>query len=569
MWDKIRLFLIAPVFEDDEEKTRAAAVLNPILFGIFVVALISAIATVFMFNQKLGSGIAVGVVVMILLVAKLLLQRGYVRTSAVLFLIGVWIPWNTIFVLSGQKSMIGAGNISLIVIAGLVLGRGGAITIAVASSLLSMISVVADRLGMPFPVFFPPSLASSWMMLTFGLVLAVIPLNMALGLLNDALGRSRQYVSDLEAQQGELQILIDDQAQEAKRRAAYLSAATAISSEAVSVERDPQELLDRVVRLISERFGFYHTGIFLLDANKEWAILQAASSEGGQRMLARGHRLRAGVAGVGQGIVGDVAHRGEYRVAIDVGEDATFFDNPDLPETRSEIALPLRVRDDVIGVLDVQSIEADAFSTEDVTVLQALADQVAVAINNVQLFQQVEESVEAERRAYGNLTREAWQALLRVRPDLAFVSDASGTAPFAHWEPQMKEAVLSGHVVSDAESDVVAVPIRLRDQVIGVIDGRKPDGTSWSEDEIGLLQALTDQFSTALEGARLYEATQRRAAREGAIREIADEMQRATDIDSLLRITAEALNRTLHSSRVYVRMVEPESTVKGEAQSMA
>jgi len=558
MGDRIRSFLTAPVFEDDEDKTRVAAVLNPLLFGIFVVSLVSAVATVFLFVQKLGSGIAVGVVVVILLAAKLLLQRGYVRASAILFLTGMWIPWNIVFVLSDQKSMIGAGNISLIVIAGLTLGRGGAIAVAVASSLLSMISVVADKLGAPFPVPFLPSLMSNWLMLTFGLVMTVIPLNMALGLLNDALGRSRRYVSDLETQQSELQILLDDQAQEAKRRAAYLNATTEVASAVAVVEHDLQGLLDRVVRMISEQFGFYHTGIFLLDADKEWALLQAASSKGGQNMLERGHRLRVGVGNVGQGLVGNVAHRGESRIAIDVGEDATFFDNPDLPATRSEIALPLRVRDDIIGVLDVQSIEADAFSAEDVTVLQALADQVAVAMSNVRLFQQAEESIAVERRAYGNLTREVWRELLKARSDLAFVSDASGLSPFELWEPQMKEAVLTGQVVGDAKSNVLAIPIRLREQVIGVIDGRKSDGTVWSEDEVGLLQALTDQLSVALEGAQLYEATQRRAVREQMIAQVASSVRRELYVEDVLRTAVDQVQQALGLGRIAIQMVPPE-----------
>ena len=558
MGDRIRSFLTAPVFEDDEDKTRVAAVLNPLLFGIFVVSLVSAVATVFLFVQKLGAGIAVGVVVVILLAAKLLLQRGYVRASAILFLTGMWIPWNIVFVLSDQKSMIGAGNISLIVIAGLTLGRGGAIAVAVASSLLSMISVVADKLGAPFPVPFLPSLMSNWLMLTFGLVMTVIPLNMALGLLNDALGRSRRYVSDLETQQSELQILLDDQAQEAKRRAAYLNATTEVASAVAVVEHDLQGLLDRVVRMISEQFGFYHTGIFLLDADKEWALLQAASSKGGQNMLERGHRLRVGVGNVGQGLVGNVAHRGESRIAIDVGEDATFFDNPDLPATRSKIALPLRVRDDIIGVLDVQSIEADAFSAEDVTVLQALADQVAVAMSNVRLFQQAEESIAVERRAYGNLTREVWQELLKARSDLAFVSDASGLSPFELWEPQMKEAVLTGQVVGDAESNVLAIPIRLREQVIGVIDGRKSDGTVWSEDEVGLLQALTDQLSVALEGAQLYEATQRRAVREQMIAQVASSVRRELYVEDVLRTAVDQVQQALGLGRIAIQMVPPE-----------
>ena len=262
-----------------------------------------------------------------------------------------------------------------------------------------------DALGIPFPNIFPAPLAASWVMLTISLLMAVVPLNMALWRLRESLTRSRQYAADLESQQEEMQELAASQEQELSRRSSYLGAATAIAEEVAGVGRDPQVVLDRVVRVISDQFGFYHTGIFLLDASDEWAVLEAASSQGGQQMLERGHRLRVGGMGVGQGIVGDVASQGRYRIAVDVGEDAAFFDNPDLPETRSEIALPLKVRDEVIGILHVQSIKENAFSADDVLVLQTLADQVAIAISNARLFSQVEASLEAERQVYGELTR--------------------------------------------------------------------------------------------------------------------------------------------------------------------
>ena len=174
---------------------------------------------------------------------------------------------------------------------------------------------------------------------------------------------------------------------------------------------DQQDLLNRVVKLVSERFGFYHAGIFLLNPSREWAVLQAASSEGGQRMLERSHRLRVGQ----EGMVGYVTYHGKPRIALDVGSEPTFFNNPDLPDTRSEITLPLRVRNEVIGTLDVQSTEAEAFNEDDIAILQAIADQVAMVISNVRLFQAVQESLEAERRAYSDLSHKAWSELLREK----------------------------------------------------------------------------------------------------------------------------------------------------------
>jgi GAF domain-containing protein len=179
---------------------------------------------------------------------------------------------------------------------------------------------------------------------------------------------------------------------ETQRRAVQLRAAAEVARDATAI-LDVNQLLDETVHLISEQFGFYHAGVFLLDERGEYAVLQAASSEGGGRMLERGHKLQVGKVG----IVGYVSDTGEPRIALDVDEDAAHFASSDLPDTRSEMALPLKVRGRVIGVLDVQSTQEAAFSEDDVAVLQTLADQLATAIENARLFEQAQRRVRRER----------------------------------------------------------------------------------------------------------------------------------------------------------------------------
>src|SRR5262249_33150809 len=133
------------------------------------------------------------------------------------------------------------------------------------------------------------------------------------------------------------------------RRAAQLQAITELS-ETIAQFQSVDEFFQSITNLINQRFGFYHVGIFLVENQRQFAILQAANSEGGKRMLARGHRLQ-----LGTGVVGFAAQTGQPRIALDVGNDAVFFDNPDLPNTRSEVALPLKSRGETVGVLDVQS----------------------------------------------------------------------------------------------------------------------------------------------------------------------------------------------------------------------
>lgn len=154
--------------------------------------------------------------------------------------------------------------------------------------------------------------------------------------------------------------------------------------------REVDRLLNQVTRLVSDRFGFYHAGIFLLDENGEYAVLRAANSAGGQRMLERQHRLRVGQVG----IVGYVTGSGEPRIATDVGDDAVYFNNPDLPETRSEMALPLKLGGMIIGALDVQSKESNAFTEDDITLFTTLADQISVAIENANAYEISQQTVE-------------------------------------------------------------------------------------------------------------------------------------------------------------------------------
>jgi GAF domain-containing protein len=369
--------------------------------------------------------------------------------------------------------------------------------------------------------------------------------------------RAHRHAVELEEHRAHLEDVVEQRTRDLARRTRHLEATAAVARDASSVLH-LQRLLSRVVNLIGERFGFYHTGIFLLDPSREWAVLEAASSEGGQRMLARKHRLQVGE----MGIVGYVTDQGEPRIALDVGADAVFFDNPDLPETRSEMALPLRVRGRVIGALDVQSREPEAFIEEDVAVLQTLADQVAVAISNARLFQRAQESLEAERRAYGELSRQAWSELLRAQPELGFFRDERGITPAGDlWRPEMRTALRTGEITPGNGDGRLAIPIKVRDQVVGVIDGRKPDGTgNWTEDELALLETLTEQLSVALESARLHQDTQRRAARERLVADITAKMRASSDVETIMQTAVRELGRAMDVDRARVTLATDHTT---------
>jgi GAF domain-containing protein len=381
----------------------------------------------------------------------------------------------------------------------------------------------------------------------------VISLNYLLPTLVEALDRSRRLAQELEAHRIRLEEHVTERTRDLEQHSRYLEATVEVARGASSV-LDLQELLSRVVTLVSRQFDFYHVGIFLLDPSGEWAVLRAANSEGGQRMLVQGHRLRVGQVGM----VGYVASRGEPRIALDVGADAAHFDNPELPDTRSEVALPLRARGEIIGVLDVQSAEPEAFSTEDVAVLQALADQVAMAISNARLFEQAQEALKAERRVYGELSREVWRELLGSQPQLSFRSSQQGVFALGdrRW-PEMEKALRTGQTALEETGGMsVAMPVKVRGQVIGVVGGRRRgDAGEWTAEEVSLLEVLTEQLSLALDSSRLYQDAQRRAEHERLTSQVTARMRETLDMETVLKTAAEEMRQALDLDRVLVRLV--------------
>lgn len=162
--------------------------------------------------------------------------------------------------------------------------------------------------------------------------------------------------------------------------------ASARAAKNITALLDPYELFHRVVDIICDEFGFYYAGVFLLDEKKEYAVLAAGRGEAGRAMINEGHRLAVG----GNSMIGASIANRQGRIALDVGEEAVFFENPHLPQTRSEMALPLIVGDEAIGALTVQSTEEAAFHEEDIAALQIMADQLAIAIQNSRLHRQAE-----------------------------------------------------------------------------------------------------------------------------------------------------------------------------------
>jgi signal transduction histidine kinase len=172
-----------------------------------------------------------------------------------------------------------------------------------------------------------------------------------------------------------------------ERRTRLLRAANEVGKGVASI-LDLDKLLPKTVDIICDTYGFYYAGVFLLDKAGEWAVLRSGRGEAGRKMVAADHKLAVG----GNSMIGAATGLREARIALDVGEEAVFFRNPYLPHTRSEMALPLVVGDKVLGAVTVQSVEERAFSEDDITSLQTMADHLAIAIHNGQLLQELEQA---------------------------------------------------------------------------------------------------------------------------------------------------------------------------------
>lgn len=370
------------------------------------------------------------------------------------------------------------------------------------------------------------------------------------GLITDLEGRVAERTVELTSRSEELEKL----AAQEERRAIQLQAIAQVST-IINTVQNIEELLPRITSVISDQFDYYHVGIFLLSEDKRFAVLRAANSEGGQKMLARNHRLQVG----GAGIVGFVTSTGIPRIALDVGDDAFFFNNPDLPDTRSEVAVPLRLGKQIIGALDVQSTRAAAFSQSDIDLLSVLADQVTVALENARVFEETRKSLAEAQNIYRQYLRTQWTEFIREEKRVGYIYGQDKTraleAPQA--APEIDEARSTGEIKIVQDEDTrVAVPIKLRGEVIGVLRLKLQGNREWSEDELDIIRAVAERVAIASENARLVTETQRKAAKEETIGQITSKISSSVNMRNILQTTVEELGRALPGSEIVIQFRE-------------
>lgn len=328
--------------------------------------------------------------------------------------------------------------------------------------------------------------------------------------------------SEMLVQQQDLEKRVDERTSRLFRKTEQLRSASYIARQTAEIQ-DLSSILSNVANLVTDRFGFYHTGIFLINETGDQAILQAASSEGGRQMIENGHALAVGT----QGIVGYVAAHKKSRIALDVGADAVFFNNPHLPMTRSEAAIPLMIRNKVLGILDIQSDKPQAFSIEDLDVLETLADQIAIAIENARLLDESQAALLQLEALTTVRTREAWNQKLSGRQRV-FTYTPLGLRAEKPLQPA---------------NNSVEVPLTLRGQRIGKISIARRSDETLNKVEEELVTEVANQAGLAIDNIRLLEDATQRAKQEQIVGRLASRFSQSLNIDALLQTAARELGQ--------------------------
>lgn len=294
---------------------------------------------------------------------------------------------------------------------------------------------------------------------------------------------------------------------------------------AVTAILDPNELLARAVNSISDRFDCYYAAIFLTDSTGQWAELKVATGDAGKVLRENKHHLDVN----GKSAVAAAIRTNQARIALDGGTDPVRFDNPLLPYTRSQIALPLAIGDRIIGALEIHSTKENAFSLQEVDTYQNMANQITIALENSRLFTEAQQSLSEMSATQQQYLRGAWSSLASDQKLEYEVGDSETTA-----------------------KQEINIPLILREQIIGEINMSSSD--EWTAEQRNLIESIAAQAALALENARLVEESQSIAARERLVNDITAKVWASTTIDSILQTTVRELGRALEAAEVDIEL---------------
>jgi GAF domain-containing protein/HAMP domain-containing protein len=361
---------------------------------------------------------------------------------------------------------------------------------------------------------------------------------------------------------------IFDRTVELKKSNSELEIISEVARE-ISVIRDLQTLLAVSSDLIRERLNYYHVGIFLTDERGEFAFLQAASSVAAEKLLEQKIKFQIG----GMDNLGNTLRAGRVYYSQDIRQDKILAQNPLLPESVSETILPLRIRNITIGALDIQASNNTSLGEREINTLKLLADQLAAAIENVQLVAQVEGTLSALTNSNRSQTQQIWRTAIDQRELPAYEYDGLQVRAVPQDLPAnlLKQLENGKPIVfkqngkvndeGNESKNTLLIPLLVLNQVIGVIGLEQEDSNrSWTDEEISIAQAAANRTALTLENARLLEESQRRATKERTIFNATARIGSAVNIENILHITAEEIERVLNSSEVILQFTNDKKS---------
>jgi GAF domain-containing protein len=363
-----------------------------------------------------------------------------------------------------------------------------------------------------------------------------------------------QHNYELQEQQDTLARRISERTSEVSQYLLYMQTATEIS-QLTAAHTNRERIMQEFVELLQMRFGLYYAGLFLIDRSGQWAVLQAGTGETGRAMLARHHKIE-----IGSGMIGWSVANARPRVAGDVSADAIRLPTSELPNTRSEAAIPMRALGQVIGAITVQSTRPNSFDQELVTVLQNYADMLAATLENIRMEQENQTVRQQELYRQRAEDRASWRNNLGRRGVKNVIYDRISVSPVdSETNPAIKQVKQTGEalVTTQNGSSTAYIPVQTRNQTIGVLTFRKPAGeTSWSDADVRLLAQLAHQLGDTLDNARLYQSIQRQAAQEQLLSEMGSRLRETLDVDTVLRTAADEIFQAMQLDLVTIELVE-------------
>lgn len=395
--------------------------------------------------------------------------------------------------------------------------------------------------------------------------------------------------------------------EESKLAALQFETAAEIARD-ISSSLDLDELLQKAVDLIRSRFNFYHASVFLKDLPGEFVVIREATGEAGAQLKRTGHKLAIG----SKSVVGFVAGNGEPLIVNDITRDATYYANPLLPATRAEAAIPLKVSDRIVGVLDVQSEQAYGFSEDNLRTLQILADQLAIAVVNSELFAETQEHLAQHRllhhitttAASGTTLDEALQSavnglqvtlggdrvsilltdrekkILEVRAAVGYASNVFDLripmgSGITGWAAAHRKSLRINNVLQDTRyiegssntRSEMAIPLLYRSELLGVLNVESEQTSAYAENDEELLGTLGGSLAAIIANARLLEQIRAQAERERILFEISDKIRRTTDMETILATTASEITRAVGANRAMIKVGIKSSAAESKTRS--